>query len=76
MDIQNLRVEKVHYSRGQITQFMLSDGRVIGLEQMLDMIRHGEIIGYSIGHSKDNKAFVRVMPNSEISDNLNNLETF
>lgn len=76
MDIENLKVKKVHYSYNQITKFMLTDGRIVNLDQMLHMINNNEIIGYTIGYSKDNKPFVRSMPDLGLENNLNNLETF
>ena len=72
-----LNVEKVRKnSEGDITEVMLDDGRVYSVEEAITLVAENKINGVNVSKSKSGKMFLRSNPDSDTSNNLDQLPFF
>ncbi|MDK2799429.1 MAG: hypothetical protein PWP27_817 [Clostridiales bacterium] len=61
---------------GDITDVMLKNGNVYSINEAIMMAKDHRIEGVNVGQAKNGREFLRSNPNSNESDNLDNLPTF
>lgn len=74
-----MKITAVHKEEGTISQYKLDDGRIIGKDECISMVKNGEIENCNIGVDRNNKEFVRTDRDDENGkhiQNLDNLPTF
>lgn len=71
--MDDLRIVAVGRYHGNIEQYQLSDGRILGTMALIDLIKNNEITGYTWGQSVNGEYYVRTLPDRDSSNNLTNL---
>jgi hypothetical protein len=61
---------------GRITDVMLSNGEEKNLFEVKEMIEKGELQGYAVGMSVNDKTYIRALPDQDIINNLSRLPKF
>jgi len=77
MENQKTRIVKVRKNaEGDITDVMLENGNVYSIDEAIMMAKDNIIEGMNVARAKNGREYLRSDRNGEVSDNLDNLETF
>lgn len=61
---------------GDNKEFKLEDGKVVSLDEAINMCERGELPDYNVGTSKSGSKFIRGNADGESSNNLDQMPTF
>ncbi|WP_304427886.1 DUF3892 domain-containing protein [uncultured Clostridium sp.] len=74
--MEDLRIVAVKKESGEISEYKLSDGRIIGREVAFQMVLDKQLKGYIPAVSKTGEAYIRSGADGDLSNNLQNLPEF
>lgn len=72
---QQLQIVAVHMEGSDITQYQLSDGRIVGETEIVNLANQ-KLVSNVIVSSRDGEEYVRSIPDGDPSNNLQNLPRF
>ena len=57
-------------------EFKLDNGKVVSLEEAIDMCKNGDLPDYNVGTSKSGTNYLRGNADGDESNNLDSMQTF
>lgn len=72
---QQLQVVAVHMDGSDITQYQLSDGRIVGETEIVELARQKSISNLIVAQ-REGTEYVRSIPDGDPDNNLQNLPRF